>query len=186
LPEQSIYLCGVEQLELWLNQFVDVAKLAALDPIDSPLIVSPDDLAVVVQAIARNEADVAAALDAPPSDRTSYEKKNLLNNMTPEYAKALRKRYLKETAQIGTFLAAPENMEILKSYEAVVEEFDLKIIAKRKEHQSFDAIMEYLLDLLFDRDPILRQTQHKRLTRAVLFYMYWNCDIGESSDASAD
>jgi hypothetical protein len=66
LPEQSIYLCGVEQLELWLNQFVDVAKLSALDPIDSPLIVSPDDLAVVVQAIARNEADVAAALDSPP------------------------------------------------------------------------------------------------------------------------
>jgi hypothetical protein len=186
LPEQSIYLCGVEQLELWLNQFVDVAKLAALDPIDSPLIVSPDDLAIVVQAIARNKADVAAALDAPPSDRTSYEKKNLLNSMTPEYAKALRKRYLKETAQIGTFLAAPENMEILKYYEAVVEEFDLKIIVKRKEYQSFDAIMEYLLDLLFDRDPILRQLQHKRLTRAVLFYMYWNCDIGEGSDASAD
>ena len=43
--------------------------------------------------------------------------------------------------------------------------------------------MEYLLDLLFDRDPILRQTTHKRLTRAVLFYMYWNCDIGEVVDA---
>ena len=150
-----------------------------------PLIVSPDDLAVVVQAIARNEADVAAALDVPPSDRTSYEQKNLLNNMTSEYAKALRKRYLKETVQIGRFLSAPENLDILKFYEAVVEEFQLKIIAKRKEHQSFDVIMEYLLDLLFDRDPILRQTTHKRLTRAVLFYMYWNCDIGEVVDAPA-
>ena len=77
-------------------------------------------------------------------------------------------------------------MDILKSYEAVVEEFELKIIAKRQEHQSFDAVMEYLLDLLFDRDPILRQIQHKRLTRAVLFYMYWNCDIGEVADASTD
>lgn len=185
LPEASIYLCGVEQLELWLKQFADVAKLAALDPIDSPLIVSSDELAVVVEAIARNEGHVAAALDAPPSDRTSYEQKNILNNMTPEYSKALRKRYLKETRQIGTFLAAPENLDILKSYEAVVEEFQLKIIAKRKEHQSFDAVMEYLLDLLFDRDPILRQIGHKRLTRAVLFYMYWNCDIGEVFDASA-
>ena len=42
-------------------------ELAELDPVDSPLIsVSPDDLAVVVQAIAQNEADVAAALDVPP------------------------------------------------------------------------------------------------------------------------
>ncbi len=184
LEEASIYLCDVEQLELWLKQFPDVAKLAELDPLDSPLIVSPDDLAVVVQAIARNESDVAAALDAPPSDRTTYEQKNLLNNMTPEYAKALRRRYLKETVQIGKFLSAPENMDILKYYEAVVEEFQLKIIAKRKEHQSFDAVMEYLLDLLFERDPVLRQTHHKRLTRAVLFYMYWNCDIGEVVDAS--
>ena len=186
LAEGSIYLCGVEQLELWLKQFADVARLAALDPVDSPLIVSPDDLAVVVQALARNKADVAAALDAPPSDRTPYEQKNAINRMTQEYARELRKRYLKETAQIGTFLAAPENAEILKSYEAVVEEFQLKIITKRKEYQTFDSIMEYLLDLLFDRDPILRQTRHRRLTRAVLFYMYWNCDIGEVAGASTD
>jgi len=186
LPMVSIYLCGVEQLELWIKQFADVAKHANLDPVDSPLIVSSDDLAVVVQAIARNEADVAAALDVPPSERTSFEQKNAINNMTPEYAKALRKRYLKETAQIGAFLSAPENMEILRYYEAVVEEFQFKIIAKRKDHQSFDAVMEYLLDLLLDRDPVLRQTRHKRLTRAVLFYMYWNCDIGEVVDASAE
>jgi hypothetical protein len=48
--------------------------------------------------------------------------------------------------------------------------------------------MEYLVDLLFRRDPILRQRQHKRITRAVLFYMYWNCDIGEvqTTDAAAN
>ena len=180
----SIYLCGVEQLELWLRQFTDVPKLADLDPVDSPLIVGSDELAVVVQALARNRDDVAAVLDSPPGERTSYEEKNSLNKMSPDYAKELRKRYLKDTAQIRTFLAAPENMGILRSYEAVVEEFQLKIIAKRKEYQNFDVVMEYLLDLLFDRDPILRQKGHKRLTRTVLFYMYWNCDIGEVADAS--
>jgi hypothetical protein len=186
LPKESIYLCGIEQLELWLKQFPGVANLADLDPVDSPLIVSPDELAVVVEAFARNKVEVAAAIDTPLGDRTSYEQKNLLNNMTPEYARALRKRYLKETAGIAKFLAAPENMEIQQSYEAAVEEFQLKIIAKRKEYQNFDAVMEYLLDLLFARDPILRQKKHKRLTRVVLFYMYWNCDIGESADAAAE
>ncbi|KQY73400.1 MULTISPECIES: ABC-three component system protein [unclassified Brevundimonas] len=185
LPEGSIYLCGVEQLELYLKQFPEVAALADLDPVDSPLIVSPDELAIVVEAIASHDADLSAVLDAPPSERTSYEEKNDLNNMTADYAAALRRRYLKDTAQIRAFLAAPENLEILKSYEATAEEFQMKIISKRKAFQNFDAVMEYLLDLLFQRDPILRQRQHKRLTRAVLFYMYWNCDIGEVANVEA-
>lgn len=183
LPEGSIYLCGLEQLELYMRQFPEVPAFAELDPVDSPLIVSPEELAIVVEAIAGHEADLSAVLDAPPGERTSYEEKRKLNNMSSEYAKELRKRYLKDTAQIRTFLAAPENLEILKSYEVTAEEFQMKIIAKRKDFQNFDAVMEYLLDILFQRDPILRQKQHKRVTRAVLFYMYWNCDIGKVADA---
>lgn len=181
--EQSVYLCGVEQLERFLKTFPDVARRSNIDPIESPLIVSPDDLAEVVEALVRNRADVATVLDDPPTERISYEEKNQINDMTLEYAKALRRRYLKETSQIGAFLSAPENMELLRFYESTVDEFQLKIIAKRKHHQTFDVVMEYLLDLLFARDPVLRS--HKRLTRAVLFYMYWNCDIGQEDDAEA-
>jgi hypothetical protein len=186
VPASSIYLCGLEQLEVWLKTFPDVAAKADLDPVYSPLIVSPDDLAEVVQALARQKDEVSALLDDPPTTRVTYERKNALNNMSAEYAKAQRKKYLKETVQIRAFLAAPENLELLRMYESVVDEFQLKIIAKRKDYQSFDDVMEYLVDLLFNRDPVLRQHAHKRLTRAVLFYMYWNCDIGEVGDAAAD
>jgi len=185
-PTSSIYLCGVEQLEVLLRTFPEVPGLAGLDPVDSPLIIAPDDLAEVVQALARQKTDVQAVLDDPPTTRVKYEQKNTLNNMTADYAKAQRKRYLKETAQIRSFLAEPGNIELLRLYESVVDEFQLKIIAKRKDYQTFDAVMEYLVDLLFNRDPILRQRAHKRLTRAILFYMYWNCDIGEVGDAETD
>lgn len=184
LPEASIMLCGLESLESWLKDFTDVPGIANLDPVDSPLIVSPDDLSDVVQAFARHMDGAAATLDAPPTPRTSYEKKNDINKMSAEYAKSLRKRYLKETAQVKVFLAAPENDELLGMYESVVEEFQLKIISKRKSYQSFDEVMEYLLGLLFARDPLLRA--NKKLTRVILFYMYWNCDIGESEDAAAN
>lgn len=186
IPASSIYLCGLEQLEIWLKRFPDVAKEADLDPVDSPLIISPDDLAEVVQALARQKDGVLALLDDPPTPRVTYEQKNALNNMSADYAKAQRRKYLKETAQIRSFLAAPENLELMRMYESVVDEFQLKIIAKRKDYQTFDEVMEYLVDLLFNRDPVLRQHAHKRLTRAVLFYMYWNCDIGEVGDASSD
>ncbi|MGH8497569.1 MAG: ABC-three component system protein [Methylococcales bacterium] len=186
ISETSIYLCGLEQLETWLKTFSEVPKLADLDPIDSPLIVSPDDLAEVVQALARHRDNVSAVLDDPPTPRVLYEQKNALNSMSDEYAKAQRKKYLKETAQIHLFLAAPENLELLRMYESVVDEFQLKIIAKRRDYQTFDEVMEYLVDLLFNRGPILRQRAHKRLTRAVLFYMYWNCDLGKVNDAETD
>jgi hypothetical protein len=186
IPVESIYLCGLEQLEIWLKTFPEVPKLVNLDPIDSPLIVSPDDLSVVVQALARHREAVSAVLDDPPTPRVSYEAKNVLNKMTEDYAKTQRKKYLKETAQIHAFLAAPENLELQRMYESVVDEFQLKITAKRKNHQTFDEVMEYLVNLLFDRDPILRQHSHKRLTRAVLFYMYWNCDIGKAGDAETN
>lgn len=186
IPEESIYLCGTEQLELWFKSFPGVPAKADLDPVDSPLIVSPDELAEVVEALARHREQVSAAIDDPPTDRTSYERKNELNNMTAAYAREQRRRYLKETGYIRAFLAAPENMVLLRLYELVVEEFQLKIIAKRKDYQTFDALMEYLVDLLFGRDAVLRQRAHKRITRAVLFYMYWNCDLGEVEHAETD
>jgi hypothetical protein len=186
VPAASLYLCGVEQLELFLKRFPEVAKEANLDALDSPLIVSSEDLAAVVEALARQIDGITTLLDDPPTQRVTYEEKNVLNNMTAEYAKVLRRKYLKETAPIRTFLAAPENIDLLRLYESVADEFQLKIIARRRNYHTFDQVMEYLVDLLFGRDAVLRQLGHKRLTRAVLFYMYWNCDIGEVEDASSD
>jgi len=163
-----------------------VVKFAELDPVDSPLIVSPDDLCEVVEALARQIDALAAIVASHPLPRVAYEKKNQINSMTADYAKELRKKYLKDTKVIAQFLAAPENNELLQLYDSAADEFQPKLIAKRKHYQNFDEVMEYLLDLLFARDAVLRQREHKRLTRAMLFYMYWNCDIGEVGDASTN
>lgn len=179
LPEQSIYLCGLEQLSLWLKRFPQAAEIAGIDPIDSPLIVSPEELADVVEVLARHLNTVSASLDVP-SDRIPYKEKNKLNNMSEEYALELRKRYLKESKQIKEFLSDPQNDELLKCYLSAAEEFQLNVIAKRKDYQSFDDVMNYLFDLLYKRDAILRA--NKKLTRSVLFYMYWNCDLGVDSN----
>jgi len=184
IDEQSIYLCGVEQLELWLKQFPEVPSLADLDPVDCPLLPSPDDLAEVVNALAVQMNAAAAVADDPPVARVRYDTKNTLNNMSKEYAQEQRRRYLKYTRGVHEFLAAPENSELLRLYESVAEEFQLKIIAKRKDFQGFDAVLEHLADVLFARDPDLRK--HKRLTRIMLFYMYWNCDIGREGNAATN
>lgn len=184
LTEESIMLCGLEQIEGWLKDFSDIPEKVKLSPLDSPLVVSPDELSEIVEALAREIDGAAKMFDTPPTSRTPYERKNEINNMSSEYAKALRRLYLKDTAQIKNFLAAPENDDLLRKYESAVEEFQLKIIAKRDDYQSFDDVMNYLIDLLLARDPIMRA--HKRLTRVMVFYMYWNCDIGKGDDATPD
>jgi len=183
VAEESIAIFGLEDLERLMKVFPEIADQADLDPVDSPLIVSPDDLAEVVEALYRQREIFAEVPDTPPTPRTTYAEKNLINNMTEDYAKEQRKKFLKDAAQIRAFLAAPENEELLRAYEAVTEEFQLRILAKRKDYQTFDEVMEYLLRQLFERDAVLRQRRHKSLTRAVVFYMYWNCDIGKDGDA---
>lgn len=183
VAEESIAIFGLEDLERLLKTFPEIADQADLDPVDSPLIVSSDDLAEVVEALYRQREVFALVADTPPVPRTTFAEKNVINNMTADYAKEMRRKFLKEAAQIKAFLAAPENEELLRAYEAIVEEFQMRILAKRKDHQTFDEVMEYLLRQLFERDAVLRQRVHKSLTRAVVFYMYWNCDIGKEADA---
>jgi hypothetical protein len=168
IPQSSVYLAGLEQLELWWKQFPDVPDLAELDPLDCPLTVSPDQLADVVQALADEKETIIKIVDDPPLPRVSYEAKNVINGMTPDYAAAQRRKYLKETKQIGAFLSDPDNSKLRLLYDSVADEFQLKIVSKRKEYHSFDLVMEYLAELLFGRDVIL--SQNRRLTRLVLFF----------------
>lgn len=162
IPETSVMLCGVEQLELWLKRFGDAARIAGVDPIDSPLIVSPDELAEVVERLAAHLKSKPAYTSTPVA-RVLYQDKNELNNMTKEYATELRRRYLKETQHIKSFLAAPENADLQARYEAAADDFQLQVLAKRKDHQTFDEVFNYLTVLLFGRQQgHLRRLQDLR------------------------
>lgn len=182
LPEQSIYLVGIEQIEQLLKLFPEASTRAGIDPRDSPLIVSPDELADVVEALVKQLPGVE--IDSTPVDRVAYAEKNRRNKMSAEYSRTLRRRFLKDSRQIQAFLADPQNDGLLQRYLAAVDEFQLKIVAKRREYDSFDDVMNYLFDLLFKRDSTLRK--HKTLTRAIVFYMYWNCDIGDDGEDDED
>lgn len=178
LTEQSIYLGGIEYLDDLILEYPSVVTMAKIDGFTGPLVVSSDDLAEVILAVADHFSDSATLTDLPTVDRTEYEEKSKLNNMTDEFAALLADKYLVETESFSSFLAAPGNRSILGRYSDTVEEFQLKIVAKRKDFETFDDVFNRIYDLLISRDPVLRR--HKRLTRAMLFYMYWNCDIGRS------
>ncbi|WP_372971500.1 ABC-three component system protein [Marinobacter sp.] len=180
LPQSQIKVCGIEQLESWLKFFREIPDQVHLDPVDAPLLVSPDDLAEVIQALDGQKASFKTIDDTPPTPRVEYKTKNEINNFTVEGARYWRSRFLKETPKIDSFLSAPQNSKFVKMYESTVDEFQCNIIAKRKDHQNFDEVLNHIFRSLVERDPDLRR--HRSLTRAMLFYMYWNCDIGEDEE----
>jgi len=184
LDPSTIFLAGSEYLDDLLHFYPDILQIARVDPIDSPLKVSSHELAEVVLALSIELSAPLPPADAPLVDRVSFGEKNRLNNMSPEFADLLSKRYMVYTRQIEDFLAQPGNGESLRQYEAAVEEFQTKIIAHRAEFQSFDKLFNYLIELLIARDGVLGR--NKPLLRALVFYMYWHCDIGRSADVETE
>jgi hypothetical protein len=182
IPDYQVHLVGTERLSDLIDEYPEVLALAKIDPVDGPLLVSSQDLAELILAISK-ELGPPETL-AEPVDRISYEEKNEINSMSPEFAKELERRYLGRTQQIETFLADPANSEHVERYEAAVEDFQLKIIAKRKDHQTFDEVFNHLVETLVKRDGVL--AREPSLVRAVLFFMYWHCDIGAGTDAAAN
>ena len=181
LAREDVVLLGIEQLEHYLKRFPEVAHWAEPDPFERPLFITPDDLSAVIEALSEQKHHLRTLLPDTLCDRTSLERKNKLNAVPPAFARQLRKNYLKETAGIDDFLENPENSDILDTYLTAVEELQLKFLEYRRRGEAFDTIYNRFADLLFARDVVLKT--HKRLTRAVLFYMYWNCDLGISDHA---
>lgn len=177
----NVALAGSQQLDDWLELYPEAKASLDINPLNSPLIVSPDDLATVIEGF-REALDVEATDEdrSTPTPRTPMKLKNQMNNMTPDFELALRKLYLSLMSDIRKFLYDPINDEFKASYQEAVEEFNLKMIAKRAEFCTFDDVFNYLMDLLIGRSGILKS--NKRLTRAMLYYMYWNCDIGKDKD----
>lgn len=182
IPVERVHLMGTERLNELIIEYPEVLTLAKIDPVDGPLLVSSADLAELILAIAEELGPPQALTE--PVDRVPFEEKNQFNSMTPEFAKELSRRYLDRTKQIEDFLADPANIEHLERYEAAVEDFQLKIIAKRKDHQTFDEVFNHLVEVLVARDGVL--AAEPSLVRAVLFFMYWHCDIGASADVAAN
>jgi C-terminal domain 12 of the ABC-three component (ABC-3C) systems len=181
IAKERVFLVGIEHLDDLLKEFPEVVALANIDPVDGPLLVSSADLAELILAIG-DELGTPTSF-AEPVDRVSFEAKNAINSMTPEFADELSRRYMGRTKQIEEFLADPGNAEHLARYEAAVEDFQLKIIAKRQSHQTFDEVFNHLVEVLVSRDGVL--ARRPSLVRAMLFYMYWHCDIGMGVDAAS-
>lgn len=178
---ENIGVFGIDDLDRWLNRYRHIVQLVRLSPLTMSPIIRPDELAEVITRFADVFDSTVKHKEFSPVNRTSYEEKNKLNNMSDELAKSLIKNYMKYVFQVEEFLNNPQNIGLQDLYQNAIEEFQQTfIIPRQAEINYFDNFFNELVDLLIDRDYLLKT--NKRLTRILVFYMYYNCDIGRSND----
>lgn len=183
LPLKNIFLAGIEYIEGCLEDFPEIADKVDLKPSNFPINIDPSALSEFIQYLHSGCEDLSKALDSKinedqPTKRTNYKKKNELNNFSEATASYLLSKYLSYTFVIDRFLQNPANNEIREMYTNLVEDFQVKVLAKISQYEQFDDLYNALLDLVKNRSKFLRQKEAQSLTHIVIFYMYWNCDIG--------
>lgn len=180
LESSSVGLVGVEQFENYFKRFKHIPEAVGLNPFDMPLNIEPDELAEIIVTL-KNNLQAIKAVDATRRIvRVSFDRKNQINNLSDSYGSVIKKK-IGEMYQVQEFLAMPENEELQKLYMQSAEELAAKISVFYSSDQKFEHVLEKIIDLLLERDSDLRI--NKPLTRLMIYYMYYHCDIGEEHAA---
>ncbi|MFT5757478.1 MAG: hypothetical protein ACI9LM_002212 [Alteromonadaceae bacterium] len=177
LAKENIGLIGMETMGNYFKKFPNIAKTVDLNPYDVPFNIQPDDLADVIISIKEALPDIKQKKIKPNLDRTDFIPKNKINNLTSNYADAVIKK-LGDFYEIQDFLSMPENEELQQKYSETAEELHAKICAYKRESHSFDQVIENTIELIINRDNDCRR--NRILTRTMVYYMYYKCDIGEN------
>jgi len=180
LQSSNIGLVGVEQFENYFKKFKHIPDDVGLSPFDMPLNIEPDELAEIIIFLKNN----LKAINKPDLGRkiirVSFESKNQINNLSGSYGNTIKKR-IGEMYQVQDFLAMPENEALQQLYMQSAEELAAKICVLKEPNQRFDIILEKIIEFLLERDVDLKS--NKSLTRLMIYYMYYHCDIGEDDAA---
>lgn len=177
LDMENIGLIGIEKLELYFKRFPQIPKMVDLNPFDTPMNIRPDDLAEVIVSIKDALPSIKSKDLEPNLERTDFPKKNKINGLSESYSNVILKK-LGDFYEITDFLSMPENDDFQQKYMESAEELHAKICAYKQKHHSFDEVLEKIIDLIIDRDNDCKR--NKTLTRTMVYFMYYKCDIGEN------
>lgn len=181
-----VELFGIERIDFLLKKHPGAENTFDLKPLHLPLLVTCDDLAEVILAINSNVDTFEKAFVPEELERITFKEKNERNGLSADLASYIHRKYLPQFADVKKLLARPGNEEVLERYMSAAEEFEEQIVIHRKHYAEFDHVLVRIAQLLFKRDGDL--ARKKALTKLVVYYMYWNCDIGteEVSNVEAE
>jgi hypothetical protein len=138
----------------------------------------PEDINEVVRAfhaaVTTGSAQFGSALDF---GFVGKDRKNAVNGLTKSYYEYMKRDSLPSFGRIKNFLGDERNADLRNLYHDAADELKQKIITFRADFHNFDEVLTHVFDLIVSNNEPLRGK--KRLVRAFLHYMYFDCDIGD-------
>lgn len=176
----SAEIIGIEKLETLLKLLPKIPLMFDLQPIEAPLRVSPDEIADVITELSKqdfNSKIKAMTNTIHTIQREKFQDKNSKNRLSNEYANLIKKS-IKDFSFFKDFLEDPQNDEYNRLYISASDEFQSAVVSHKDDFLTYDRVLDYLFQLLVTRDADL--SKNRCLTRKILYYMYWNCDLGSN------
>lgn len=182
LQKNNIGLIGIEQMGNYFKKFSSIPDIVGLNPFDMIINIDPEQLAEIIVNISSSLKTLSKKDTSNVIYRVGFDEKNKINGLGESYGKII-KRKIADFSEITEFLAHPDNKKYQEKYIESSEELAAKIFAYKEEHHSFEKVLEIIIELLMARDSDLNK--NKKLTRIMVYYMYYHCDIGENHVANA-
>lgn len=169
---------GIERIQLWLQEYPEIARTLKLNKLFMPLEFYEKDLQEII--IAFSESKISKEeLKSIQNDLSGIpiKEKNELNKLGKEYFDNVLKTSCSEFERIKKYLEDPQN-EVYKSmYINTVSDIQEEIIIKRNEYGAFEEVLNHLYKILLDSSNV-KLLNSRKLIRVFLHYMYFNCEIG--------
>lgn len=180
IPERNISICGEEQIQAYLEDYPEIYNcyIKELDPVDFAPNINFETLAEIIENIAEilktdiNEDNYSG--DA--LERISFKEKNQKNRLGEDYASFMKEKFIVYSSEITSFLKLPENKPVFELYKDAAIDLNCKILTYQKEHELNEVFETLIFQKCFNDSQILNN--HKQETRALIYHMYWACDIG--------
>ncbi len=180
----SVFLVCLRMIKSYLKRFPAIAEMENLNKYDTPIEADPEDIANIVLKFKDNLASIStSSIPTDIPEKRNIEEKNLINGLSPEFWNVIKKDFMEAFGDVRDFLQDPINGEFLDAYHSVITDFQTEIISNKEKFEKFDKVLQHFYKVLIKSDPDLRD--NKMLTRTFLYYMYWNCDIGQNEYAEA-
>lgn len=179
---QNVEIIGREDMDSYLTDYPNIADQFGLYKFQAPLRFYEKELRDVIIVFSENRKAISTETKSYITSFTviDKEKKNELNNLSKDYFDFLKNHSLQYFEDIENFLRDPKNEQYMKMYSNTVSDLQGAITVERNRFNEFEHIIEHLIAYtVTNNEDKLKDI--RRIVRVFIHFMYFNCDIGQTT-----
>lgn len=180
IPLSNVRIFAYDEIAAWHAEYEDVGNCVEFPSINRSLDCSIEEMIEIVNEFIswsqKEEAQDKSRHIPTQIQRESFKEKNKVNDIDKDESDFLLRHYFSHEANIREMLAVPSREDVRKLYEVATIEIQRKILGYMHKGHNFMEAFNQIIDSLMRYNIDLKR--NKIICESILFFMYFNCDIG--------